>query len=63
MKPWIEFLSQNKGKYEIIKRDTWVMFLHLIQQTGNDFNKFHEVDDGSWPTIFDDFSEFITQMK
>lgn len=56
---WLEFLDKTKEKNQIIKRDHWTMFFHLIQKTNNDIKMYSEVDDGSWPLIFDEFYEFI----
>ena len=39
------------------------MFLELNKQTKGDIEKFPEIDDGTWPVIFDEFMEFYEQNK
>lgn len=40
----------------VVQKDTWLMLLELVQQTGGDFKNF--VDDGAWPSMIDSFNEF-----
>ena len=56
---WIQFIESLDRK--IVKKDEWQMFYTLVQQTGGDFANY--VDDGCWPTLFDDFVEFYGKHK
>lgn len=53
---WIEFLQTDKKDQMVVQKDTWLMLLELVQQTGGDFKNF--VDDGAWPSMIDSFNEF-----
>ena len=57
---WIAFIEQSKD-HTIIKRDEWMMFYSLNKAVKGDFNKFGEIDDGTWPIIFDQFNEYLTK--
>jgi hypothetical protein len=37
------------------------MLYTLVAETGGDFEKY--VDDGCWPSLFDDFAEFYSKNK
>ena len=54
MPKWFDFLT-NVKKPNVIKKDQWVQFYELCKQTGGDFAKFKEIDDGTWPELMDDF--------
>ena len=49
----------ERGEIRVITRDTWDLFWDLNQQTSGNFNNFE--DDGAWPTIIDEFVEFVGQ--
>mmetsp|Transcript_13626 Transcript_13626/g.21327 ORF Transcript_13626/g.21327 Transcript_13626/m.21327 type:complete len:131 (+) Transcript_13626:384-776(+) len=56
MKEWLKFI-ETKYENNVVKKDQWTMFLQLVDQTGGDIKKFE--DDGCWPSIIDDFMEFL----
>lgn len=35
-----------------------MMFKELIDKTNGDFNNFPKIDDGTWPSVFDDFNVY-----
>jgi hypothetical protein len=39
------------------------MLYSLNKQCGGNFEKYAEVDDGTWPVIFDEFAEFFEKNK
>lgn len=53
---WAQFLREKRdsGRLLVLPRDTWDQFFILVRETRGDMNNF--VDDGSWPTLFDEFS-------
>lgn len=55
---WNEFILKNGRP---IQRDTWKLFLNFVQDIGTDISKYQ--DDGSWPTIIDDFVEMLRENK
>ena len=57
---WFDFLT-NVKKPNVIKKDQWIQFYELCKQTGGDFTKYPDVDDGTWPELIDDFNEYMTQ--
>lgn len=48
---WFTFLNESKVKG--ISRDTWNMFLHLIETVRPDFTNYDESE--AWPSLFDEF--------
>lgn len=38
------------------RRDTWLMFLHLMDAVGDDLSRYD--DNEAWPSLFDDFVEW-----
>ena len=59
MGKWKQFLEQKNQKGELlaITRDNWDLFYELNKMTGGDLANFE--DDGGWPTLFDEFIEFM----
>jgi len=59
MGKWKQFLEQKNTKGELlaITRDNWDLFYELNKLTGGDLKNFE--DDGGWPTLFDEFIEFM----
>ena len=59
MGKWKQFLEKKNEKGELlaITRDNWDLFYELHEQTGGDLRNFE--DDGGWPTLFDEFIEFM----
>ncbi len=53
---WIAFYQNDKKEVQVVQKDTWTMLLELIEATKGDFNNF--VDDGCWPSIIDQFTEY-----
>jgi len=53
---WIEFLEQNPSPVRAIPRDTWHMFLHLVDAVGDDLSRYDDTE--AWPSLFDDFVEW-----
>ncbi|EFX75977.1 hypothetical protein DAPPUDRAFT_214153 [Daphnia pulex] len=53
---WIEFLEQSPPPVRAIPRDTWCMFLHLVDAVGNDLSRYDDTE--AWPSLFDDFVEW-----
>ncbi|XP_057369115.1 DCN1-like protein 3 [Daphnia carinata] len=53
---WIEFLEQTPPPVRAIPRDTWCMFLHLVDAVGNDLSRYDDTE--AWPSLFDDFVEW-----
>lgn len=53
---WIEFLEQVPSPVRAIPRDTWCMFLHLVEAVGNDLSRYDDTE--AWPSLFDDFVEW-----
>lgn len=49
---WLAFIEQS-ADHKIIKRDEWQMFFLLCKATKGNFDKFAEIDDGTWPIIID----------
>ena len=49
----------ERGEIRVITRDTWDLFWDLNQQTSGNFSNFE--DDGAWPTIIDEFVDFVGQ--
>lgn len=37
-------------------RDTWCMFLHLVDAVGEDLSRYDDTE--AWPSLFDDFVEW-----
>lgn len=52
---WAKFLreKQTQGKLLVVPRDTWDLFYVLVRDTKGELTNF--VDDGSWPSLFDEF--------
>ena len=52
---WSTFLlaKRDSGKLLVLPRDTWDQFYVLVRDTKGELKNF--VDDGSWPTLFDEF--------
>ena len=40
-----------------------MMFYDLCTQTGGNFDKYAEIDDGTWPVIIDEFAEYYESNK
>ena len=59
MARWKQFLQgkESRGELLVVTRDVWDLFIELHKMTGGNINNFE--DDGSWPTLFDEFIEFI----
>ncbi|XP_046854961.1 DCN1-like protein 3 [Xenia sp. Carnegie-2017] len=53
MDKWCQYLEDNGVK--VIPRDTWNMFLHLVESMKPDFSNYDESE--AWPSLFDDFVE------
>jgi len=53
---WIEFLEQSPSPVRAIPRDTWHMFLHLVDAVGDDLSRYDDTE--AWPSLFDDFVEW-----
>lgn len=53
---WIQFLEQNPSPVRAIPRDTWHMFLHLVDAVGDDLSRYDDTE--AWPSLFDDFVEW-----
>jgi DCN1-like protein 3 len=53
---WIEFLEQSPPPVRAIPRDTWHMFLHLVDAVGDDLSRYDDTE--AWPSLFDDFVEW-----
>jgi hypothetical protein len=58
---WITWLDGLGEKRAAIKKDEWDMFLEFNRNTRGDLKNFE--DDGSYPSIFDDFLEWIENGK
>ena len=56
---WLDFMRNEKKDLQVVQKDTWNMFLELIETTGGDFAKFQ--DDGTWPPIIDQFTEYYNK--
>jgi DCN1-like protein 1/2 len=52
---WTEFITQKYARP--IPRDTWKQFLNFVLDIGTDLSKY--ADDGSWPSIIDDYVETL----
>lgn len=50
---WEKFLLEEKSDLKVITKDNWELFYDLVKQTKGDLNNF--VDDGAWPSLFDEF--------
>ena len=57
MDKWYSFLETKSVR--AIPRDTWNMFLHMVETIKEDFSNYDESE--AWPSLFDDFVE--TQRK
>ncbi len=57
---WLQYLKLNPGRVRGIPRDTWQMFLTFIDTVDADFNGYSAEE--AWPTLFDDFVEFETDL-
>jgi len=53
---WIQFLEQTPSPVRAIPRDTWHMFLHLVDAVGDDLSRYDDTE--AWPSLFDDFVEW-----
>lgn len=51
---WCQFI-ETSNDHAIIKKDEWNMFYDINKKTGGDFDNFPDIDDGTWPTIIDEF--------
>ena len=58
---WINWLDGLGDKRAAIKKDEWDMFLEFNNVTRGDLKNFE--DDGTYPSIFDDFLEWIENGK
>lgn len=55
LEKWLKFLESHPN-VRGIPRDTWNMFLNLIDAVGNDLSSYDDAE--AWPSIFDDFVEY-----
>eukprot|EP01016_Furgasonia_blochmanni_P008400 TRINITY_DN133_c0_g1_i1.p2 TRINITY_DN133_c0_g1~~TRINITY_DN133_c0_g1_i1.p2 ORF type:complete len:183 (-),score=49.20 TRINITY_DN133_c0_g1_i1:180-728(-) len=58
--PWLDHLNEfldAREKKTAITKDQWNMLLEFHLVTKGDLSKYE--DDGAWPTIIDEFVEFI----
>ncbi|OQR73117.1 DCN1 protein 3-like [Tropilaelaps mercedesae] len=53
---WLEFLDANAEQIGWISRDTWNLFLVLVQRCAHDLSTYDETE--AWPSLFDDFVHF-----
>ena len=58
---WIEFVTNKKSDLKAINKDTWDQFYDFVTQTKGDLANF--VDDGCWPSLVDEFMEFVQSWK
>ncbi len=58
---WTEFLKNEKKDQLVIPKDTWNMLLELIVQTDGNFSSFQ--DDGTWPPMIDQFTEYYNKKR
>ena len=56
---WVEFLRTEKKDQQAVPKDTWDMFLEVVDSTKGDIANF--VDDGTWPPIIDQFIIFYNK--
>ena len=52
---WLTFLQEHP-EIRGIPRDSWNMFLNLVESVGNDLSLYDDTE--AWPSLFDDFVEF-----
>lgn len=60
LKRWLLFLEKSSS-VRSIARDTWDMFLNLVEQVGDDLSAYDESE--AWPSLFDDFVEWENDRK
>lgn len=51
---WLNFLKCHH--IQAIPRDTWNMFLNLVEHIGDDLGIYNDTE--AWPSLFDDFVEY-----
>jgi len=58
---WKSFVTAKRdaGEILVITKDTWNLFYDLIKQTRGNIANFE--DDGAWPTMIDNFVEFVNR--
>jgi len=47
----------ERNEIKVITRDTWDLFWDLNKQTRGNMSNFE--DDGAWPSIIDEFVEYV----
>ena len=52
---WVSFLKAHP-QVRGIPRDTWNMFLNLVEAVGSDLSLYDDTE--AWPSLFDDFFEY-----
>ena len=55
---WYKFLDEKQVKG--ISRDTWNMFLHLVENVKYDFSNYDISE--AWPSLFDEFVEYMQEQ-
>lgn len=53
---WISFLESSSSGIRGIPKDTWDMFLVLVETVGPDLSNYDDTE--AWPSLFDDFVEY-----
>ncbi|WVN88785.1 defective in Cullin neddylation protein 1 [Cryptococcus depauperatus CBS 7841] len=55
---WIEFV---KIKNRAISRDTWILLVDFARTIDKDLTTYD--DEGAWPSMIDDFVEYVREIK
>lgn len=42
-------------------KDVWTCFWDITKKTNGNWSKWAEVDDGCWPTMFDEFDAYMSK--